>query len=187
MSADHIAIDRRGHRPSPSPASGRGNGWRSRRNELTGRTVLVCLLSFFALVAGVNALMIRAAVSTFGGIETENAYQAGLAFSEQIAAARAQDALHWRVEAKVSPSEGASLIELTVHDEGNRPAAGLQAGGRLAHPTDRRADRALSFGERAPGTYRARTDAVHGQWILEIELSRAGEPPFRSRNRVFVR
>jgi nitrogen fixation protein FixH len=149
--------------------------------------VLLCLLSFFALVAGVNALMIRAAVSTFGGIETENAYQAGLAFGEQMAAARAQDALHWRVEAKVSPSAGASLIELTVQDEGTQPAAGLQAGGRLAHPTDRRADRALSFEEQAPGTYRARTDAVHGQWALEIELSRAGERLFRSRNRVFVR
>jgi nitrogen fixation protein FixH len=157
------------------------------RQELTGRTVLICLLTFFALVACVNALMIRAAVSTFGGIETENAYQAGLAFSEQIAAARAQDALHWRVEARVSPGQGASLIELTVRDENSRPETGLEAGGRLAHPTDRRADRALAFEQQGPGSYRARSDGVHGQWILEIELSRAGEHLFRSRNRMFLR
>ena len=87
----------------------------------------------------------------------------------------------------MSPSGGASVVELIVQDEGSRPTAGLQAGGRLAHPTDRRADRALSFEEQPPGTYRARTDAIHGQWVLEIELSRADEHLFRSRNRVFAR
>ena len=40
------------------------------RRELTGRMVLICLVAFFAIVAGVNAVMIRAAVSTFGGVET---------------------------------------------------------------------------------------------------------------------
>ncbi|HKN09769.1 MAG TPA: FixH family protein, partial [Pseudomonadota bacterium] len=65
----------------------------TRRNprELTGRTVLICLVLFFALVAGVNAVMIKAAVTTFGGVESENSYQAGLAFAQQIAAARSQD------------------------------------------------------------------------------------------------
>ena len=54
--------------------------------------VLICLVAFFAVVAGVNGIMIRAAVSTFGGVETGNAYQAGLAFAQEIAAVEAQDA-----------------------------------------------------------------------------------------------
>ena len=45
--------------------------------------------------------MIRCAVTTFGGVETESAYQAGLAFKRETAAARAQDALRlagrWRI------------------------------------------------------------------------------------------
>ena len=45
--------------------------------------------------------MIRAAISTFGGVETGSSYQAGLAFEREIAAARAQDALHWQVKANV--------------------------------------------------------------------------------------
>jgi len=100
----------------------------TRRNprELTGRTVLICLVLFFALVAGVNAVMIKAAVTTFGGVESENSYQAGLAFAQQIAAAHAQDALRWRVEAKLSPSERTTVIELTVTDDGGWPPAGLQ-------------------------------------------------------------
>src|SRR4051794_24048366 len=42
--------------------------------EVTGRMVLVGLVAFFAAVAGVNAVMIWAAVSTFGGVETESSY-----------------------------------------------------------------------------------------------------------------
>jgi nitrogen fixation protein FixH len=158
-----------------------------RSRELTGRTVLICLLFFFAVVAGVNAVMIRAAVSTFGGVETESSYQAGLAFAGEIAAAEAQDALHWQVEARLSAGDGTTLVELTVKDAGNQPLADVQATGRLAHPTDTRADHVLSFDEDASGKLRGHADAVHGQWILEIELSRAGERLFRSKNRVFVR
>ena len=68
--------------------------------EVTGRMVLVGLVAFFAAVAGVNAVMIWAAVSTFGGVETESSYQAGLAFARETAAVAAQDALHWQVKAK---------------------------------------------------------------------------------------
>ena len=64
--------------------------------------MLVGLVAFFAAVAGVNAIMIWAAVSTFGGVETESSYQAGLAFAQETAAVAAQDALHWQVKAKVS-------------------------------------------------------------------------------------
>ena len=49
--------------------------------------MLVCLVAFFGVVAAVNAVHDPAAVSTFGGVETESSYQAGLAFSREIAAA----------------------------------------------------------------------------------------------------
>ena len=40
--------------------------------------MLFCLIGFFAVVAGVNAIMIRAAVSTFSGVETASARRAAL-------------------------------------------------------------------------------------------------------------
>ena len=65
-----------------STLSNQSSGRDGRRpRELTGRTVLFCLVTFFAVVAGVNAVMIGAAVSTFSGIETTNAYQAGVSFA----------------------------------------------------------------------------------------------------------
>ena len=150
--------------------------------------VFICLVAFFAVVAGVNAIMIRAAVSTFGGVETESSYQAGLAFAREIAAVAAQDALHWQVKAKVSGAAGATLVEVTAADAAGRPLAGLQATARLVHPTDRRADHAR--GARRSVRRDSSADAAAplvGQWELVIELSRDGARLFRSKNRVFLR
>jgi nitrogen fixation protein FixH len=164
---------------------------RSKKNgdpkELTGRTVLLCLIVFFAVVGAVNAVMIRAAVSTFGGVETANSYQAGLAFAREIAAVEAQDALHWQVRASVATDGDDTLIDIVARDENGQPLTGLAASALLAHPTDRRADHEVALTERSAGRYQGRTGKVAGQWSLVTELSRNDQRMFRSRNRVFLR
>jgi nitrogen fixation protein FixH len=159
---------------------------RAPARPLTGRTVLFCLIAFFGVVAGVNAIMIRAAVSTFSGLETSSSYQAGLAFARDAAAAHAQDGLHWRVKAKVQPIDGKTLVEIDARDAGGQPLSGLTATAHLAHPNDRRADQDVSLNEGTAGQFRGTASAVIGQWDVIIELSRAGERLFRSRNRVVL-
>jgi nitrogen fixation protein FixH len=155
--------------------------------EVSGRMVLICLVAFFVVVAGVNAVMIGAAVMTFGGVETANSYQAGLAFGREIAAVAAQDARYWQVRAKVTAVADETLIEIFATDADGRPLAHLDATALLAHPADRRADHNVPLTEVAPGRHQGRTGAIIGQWALVIELSRNGERVFRSRNRVFLR
>src|SRR5689334_14742623 len=94
---------------------------------LTGRTVLLCLIAFFGVVAIANAIMIRAAVSTFGGVETSSSYQAGLAFTQNAAAAHAQDELHWDVKADVRPVGEKVIVEIDARDAAGRPLSGLEA------------------------------------------------------------
>jgi nitrogen fixation protein FixH len=154
---------------------------------VTGRTVLVCLVAFFAVVAGVNAIMIRAAVSTFGGVETKNAYEAGLTMAREIASVEAQDALHWQVNAKVSIEPAATLIKVTAADADGGPLTGIEATARLQHPTDARADHGVSLEREAPGTFAGHVVRVTGQWLLVLELARDGKRVFRSNNRVFLR
>src|ERR1700687_5694972 len=114
---------------------------RQRPRELGGRTVLMCFLAFFGVVGAVNAVMVRAAISTFGGLETESSYKAALAFSNEVAAAHAQDALHWQGSGRVkrAPS-GEVSVELGVADRKGAAPAHLVASARLAHPTDARFD-----------------------------------------------
>src|SRR4051812_21760361 len=130
---------------------------------LTGRTVLFCLLGFFGTVALANAILVRAAVSTFGGVETSSSYQAGLAFARNAAAARAQDDLHWQVKADVRLSGDAIIVEIDARDATGHPLEGLEASVVLHHPTYRRADQTISVGESTSGRFRGTGARFAGQ------------------------
>ena len=155
--------------------------------RVSGRMVLAALVAFFGLVAGVNAIMIYAAISTFGGVETESSYRAGLAFANEMASAQAQDARHWNVTAQAALNGDTTLVEVTARDAAGRPLPDLAATAALVHPTDRRADHAVPLVSNGAGRFRGTTAASAGQWDLVIELSRDGERLFRSKNRVWLR
>jgi len=155
--------------------------------RVTGRMVLAGLVAFFAVVFGVNGLMTYAAISTFGGVETESSYRAGLAFANEMASAQAQDARHWNVTAKATIEGDATFVEVTARDAAGRPVPGLAATAQLVHPTDRRGDHLVPLAGTGSGGFRGKTVAAAGQWDLVIELSRDGERLFRSKNRVWLR
>lgn len=150
--------------------------------------VFICLVTFFAVVAGANGVMIRAALSTFGGLETASSYQAGLIFARESAMARTQEAQHWHVDGKVTAAaNGTTKIDIAARDAAGRPLAGLEATAVLAHPADRRLDRSVVMTADSPGHFTGATGAAAGQWDVVIELTRGGERVFRSRNRVVLR
>jgi len=155
--------------------------------EITGRMVFVCVVTFFAVVTAVNAVMIRAAVSTFGGLETDSSYKAGLAFAREIAAADAQGRQHWNVTATLGAMiDGQLQLDLVALDAAGRPVSGQNAHVRLSHPTDRRHDHDLDLNPVGPGRFAGQVSAAPGQWDLVIELSRDGERTFLSRRRIVV-
>jgi nitrogen fixation protein FixH len=149
--------------------------------------VLICLVGFFGIVAAVNAVMMVAAISTMSGLDSDSPYQAGLAFDEEIAAARAQQALHWQVDANVERDEGETLVEITARDADGTPLPGLGATASLVRPTDRRLDRQLAITQDGPGHFRGVTGTAVGQWDLVIELARDGTRRFKSKNRIVLR
>ena len=154
--------------------------------QVTGRMVFVGLVAFFGVVLGVNAIMIHAAISTFGGVETESSYRAGLAFAREAATVAAQDARHWTVTAKAAIEGNATVVEVTARDPSGQPLSNLAAAALLVHPTDRRADHAVPLVSQGGGHFRGTTAASAGQWDLVIELSRDDERLFRSKNRVWL-
>jgi nitrogen fixation protein FixH len=156
--------------------------------EVTGWTVFVCLVAFFAIVAAANGVMITAAITTFGGVETGSSYQAGLAFARETSAVHAQDRLGWQVGIRTLPGGSATtVVEIVARDRTNEPISGLEVSGRLSHPMDKRSDRTLAWREVARGIFRAEVERVAGQWDLVIELAQDGPPKFRSRNRLTLR
>lgn len=154
--------------------------------RVTGRMVLLSLVGFFVVVASVNAFMITQAVRTFGGVETENAYKAGLAFNQSIAAAGAQDARGWSVDIGRA-GQSSTDFTVTVRDRAGRPVTGMALDALLAHPTDRRHDKPMAVTSSGVGTFRAAAEPEAGIWDVVITLRDGDTALFRSRNRIVVR
>jgi nitrogen fixation protein FixH len=164
------------------------SGTRQKTRELTGKHVLFWLVGFFAMVFAVNGVLVKAATSTFGGVETSSSYKAGLMFKQDIAAAEEQDALHWRVDGKIARhAGGAAVLDISARNDAGSPLAGLDAMARLAHPADERLDRLVTLDRVGPGQFHGETQANAGQWELIIDLYRGDVRMFRSRSRVSLR
>jgi len=159
------------------------------RGEMTGFKVLVWLLLFFGTVFAVNGVMVEAAISTFGGVETKSSYQAGLMFEKNVADAQRQDALHWQVSGKLARnSVGLAELDVTTRDAKGLPLVGLRADAKLAHPADERLDHVipLQAGVTA-GSFRGAAEAQPGQWDLIIDLYRGDKRLFRSMSRISLK
>lgn len=157
---------------------------------LTGPKFLAILLGFFAIIASVNATMVYCALSTFRGEVDPHPYEHGLAFNKDIAAAEAQDARHWHVEAHVSAdvgeSAGMKTIETVFHDGNNKVLDGLNVAAKLEFATDMKRDHSLKLVEMAPGVYRGNILVASGQWDLVIEAKRNANRLFFSRSRIAI-
>ena len=159
-----------------------------RRRELTGRTVLLCLIGFFGVVAAVNAVMIKVAVSTFAGTETDSAYRAGLAYKGEEAAAGAQAALNWSVDGRfVRSAPDEAILTVDVKDSRQAKVTGIEVSARLGHPLNSRLDRSIVLQQIPGGTFRGITDAEPGQWTLTLEVKRDQSRLYRSVSRLVLK
>jgi nitrogen fixation protein FixH len=156
--------------------------------QVTGVMVLGFMIAFFAVIVGVNAFMARAAITTFGGVETASSYQAGQTFEHDVAMAKAQDAQHWQIDAKLTRrADGSTLLDITARDGESAPVSGVAAIAQFARPTDRRLDRSVAVAQTGPGHFVGNAELAAGQWDLVIELWRQDERLFRSKNRVILK
>jgi nitrogen fixation protein FixH len=155
---------------------------------LTGRKVLVILILFFGVVIGVNGYMATVAISTLPGTDVDSAYSASLGYEKEIAAAHAQEARRWQVDAHVArDKDGGAIVQVAAHDDHGKPVSGLTFQGRLERPADKRADLAVDLAEVGVGIYRGTAATVApGQWDLVLEGDARGERMFLSKNRVML-
>jgi nitrogen fixation protein FixH len=155
---------------------------------ITGRFVLIAVVSFFLVVIGVNVVMMRLAISTLPGTEVDSAYSAGLAYQKEIRAALEQNARGWKVDAHVDRKpDGDAILVLHANDAGGSPLTGLAFAGHFERPTDRRADQPLQVTESGEGNYRGTaTGLAPGQWDLVIEADADGKRLFLSHNRIVL-
>ena len=155
---------------------------------LTGRAVLICLVSFFAVVFGVNGLMMKLALDTMPGTEVDSSYRAGSNFNAEVQAARRQAERGWRVNGLAArTADGRAIVRVEARDKTGALMTGLAFSARLERPTDKRADRSIALAEQQAGLYGGEAaDIAAGQWDLVLEADRGAERLYLSRTRVLL-
>lgn len=168
-------------------ASGVKRRWGSRDEfRVTGRMAFLMLVGFFGFVMIVNLVMVRAAITTFGGVDTPSSYKAGLAFKSDEAAAAAQQERDWDVTATIEPEADGTSVSIDVLDAAGLPIVGADVTARLSHMIDERRDIVFAVTEIGSGNYSGFAHTASGWRMLDIEISKRGERLFRSRNRVMI-
>ena len=137
---------------------------------LTGWHVLAMMVTFFAIVIGVDSIMITQAYRTFSGEVAKNPYEAGLLYNRTLAQRRAEAALGGTVDAQSAPDRS---ITLRVEDRDHRPIDGLTVTGLLERPATETGRVTLAFRAVGPGLYRSPAAPTGGAWDLSATARNA--------------
>lgn len=161
----------------------------SRGRRLHGRHVLMILVGFFATIVAVDGFMIYQAVTTFGGLETNDAYRKGLHYNDRIERQVAQSASGW--SDTVSVVGVPAKLRVVLHGRDKETIAGRSLRARVGRPATNRYDMNLDLVETAPGLYEARLgdEIAGGTWIVDVSAFNAStdnDPAYQARSRIWI-
>ena len=142
----------------------------------------------FVLVLLVNLTMAYFATSTFSGLSNDHAYEAGLAYNQTLAAARAQEEMGWAVNSTVDPEANhGAHITLTYRDRDGKPVEDLTVKASLVRPTAKGHDREVTLARVAPGTYATQQEMpLAGIWDMTVNARGAGNVAYTLSRRIIV-
>jgi nitrogen fixation protein FixH len=159
--------------------------------RLTTRKVGLIFALFFGTIFSADAFLVVSAVRTYSGTETTSAYRAGQLYNAEIALARSQAALGWRLEPAADRApDGTVTVRAILEDERGAALSRRSVQATLQRPTDRRADHAaVPLAETSePGRYAGVADGIApGQWDLVVDVVEGADRVFRRKARVVLR
>lgn len=138
--------------------------------EITGKHVLIAMLSFFGLIIAVNAVMMRLALSTHTGVVAENTYRKGVKYNDEIAAAERMELLGWRNQMALAPT--GDKLSIDIRDKDGNAVRGLAIKATLGRPASEKYDLELTLNETTAGSYEASIPARDaGTYVASIEAT----------------
>jgi nitrogen fixation protein FixH len=143
--------------------------------RITGRKVLIAMVSFFAIVTAVDGIMIYQAVSTFGGLETTDAYRKGLGYNQRIATLAAQEEMGWTESVTLDQPAGALVV--IFKDRNGQPIDSLLVSAKVGRPATNAFDRMVELQPKGQGRYEvAVPDLGNGTWTVDLAARTSGNP-----------
>ncbi|MCP5402242.1 MAG: FixH family protein [Novosphingobium sp.] len=139
--------------------------------RFTGLHMAAILVAGFGIVVGVNLVMARAAISTFGGVVVENSYVASQKFNGWLDRAEQSRSLGWDVRVRRGDDDRMLVTAANVPQ-----GATVRAVAR--HPLGRLPDSELHFAPAGEGRFLSNEILPAGRWIVRLEVA-SGEDVWR--------
>ena len=148
-----------------------------KRVAAAGSWIPWLFIGLFMVVLLVNGTMIAIAVSTFNGLETENAYKKGLAYNQRLAAAAEQEKLGWKASLGARfDGDNRVTLSLDLRDRLTNPINAADVKATLIRPVQEGFDQTASLVERGDGRYDATIDLpLAGQWDVHLTADARGK------------
>ena len=159
--------------------------------KISGKGFLIGLSLFFGTIFLANGIMVYYALTTFDGVETDNAYRKGRAYNHVLEADAVQQALGWQVSIETIPTYTPDAIVLniavTLLDRENTALDLPPLPITFWRPTAQGMDRATTLTLVAPGKYVGQVElAQAGNWISRINTATPDGQPFVYEERLFI-
>jgi nitrogen fixation protein FixH len=144
-------------------------------------------VAFFVLLVLADGVFVALALTSWTGLDTEQAYAQGLMHNQTLARTRAQDERGLQSSLDVAPEGEKVRVEFALADRAGDPIAGGAAEVIFHRPTQAGLDFAFPLLERSPGRYSGVAPlAALGQWEVRIHfLHAAGD--YQANKRVVLR
>jgi nitrogen fixation protein FixH len=140
----------------------------------------------FVVIVAVNAIMVAYALKSFPGLADPAAYNHGVAYNAMLAEADRQEALGWRLTARLDSATAGDVVVVRATRADGAPLDGLVLSGRLTRPVDVPAAVDVALTALGDGVYRTRVELPRrGQWDLHV-IATAGSERVDLRQRVFA-
>jgi len=140
--------------------------------KFTGYHATLIIVAFFTVVVGVNMVMARFALSTFGGTVVDNSYVASQKYNQWLEQARDQRAHGWAVS---QANRSGDRARITITDATGSALRGATLTAVAEHPVGRTEPFEIAFSERQPGEYHSIETIPVGRWKLKLVISRGDQ------------
>ena len=150
-----------------------------------GRYIPWLFVAGFAIVVGVNAIMITFAIGSFSGLYTPKPRERGLHYNDVVAEQKVRDALGWRIETAWRADTG--RLELAVSDAAGQPLTGARVSAELVRPVEKRPPVGVTLAMIDAGKFAGFIELpVRGNWDLDVVVERDGNR-FAQTRRIFLK
>jgi len=148
---------------------------------ITGKHVLIGLLSFFGVVISVNMAFVYFALDSWTGLVAQDSYRKGLAYNDTLADAERQAALGW----KTAVGYDGTALTIRLIDENGNALLASDITVVVRRPTHENMDLTVTMEAADNGYVAPVTFPEAGLWDVDVTIDR-GADRYRMIHRLVV-